>query len=76
MMMHLAQICQDKVATLKNLLLHHAGAIAVVLLIMGCKIWIPSQIQLFSVTRILISLILVLQYATFCNMLTSYTLIL
>ena len=37
--MQLVQICQDEVATLKNLVLHHADATAVILLIICCEIW-------------------------------------
>lgn len=39
MMTQLVQICQDEVATLKILVLHHANATAVILLIICCEIW-------------------------------------
>jgi len=39
MMIQLVQICQDEVVTLKNLVLHHADATAVILLIICCEIW-------------------------------------
>lgn len=38
MMVQPVQICQDEVATLKNLVLHHAEATAVILLIICCEI--------------------------------------
>lgn len=72
MMMQFVQTCKIKVATLTNLVLNHAGATTVIILIFcnEIQLTIPNKTILIST-----DFDFLVQYASFFNMFISYTLI-